>query len=316
LLVGAYGLVAVWDLDRKVVTDQLTGMAGGVNTLAFSPDGKLLAVAGGKPYSPGEVRLYDARSLKPLATLTGHKEVVLSEAFSPDSKRLATVSYDKTAEIWDLAERRSIGSIKDHSDTIQCVAFDREGKTLATGGMDRIVKLSDGMSGKGLLTINPDLKGILTLAFSPDGKFLVTSGESPEIRWWDVANMSETVSERGWIPARKMAGHTGSVQELRFSPDGNTLASAGADHTVRLWDAATGRLLRTLIDADDLLYAVAFSPDSKRIAAAGGDGLTRVWDVKTGSLIVILVEKQGGSLAVEPNGHYNVSANWKDLIHR
>jgi WD40 repeat protein len=249
-----------------------------------------------------------------VATLAAHKEVILNAAFSPDSKRLATVSYDKTAEIWDIDERRRIASIKGHSDTVQCVAFDREGKTLATGGMDRIVKLSDGVTGKGFLTINPELKGILTLAFSPDGKYLVTSGESPEIRWWDIGNMSETVSERGWIPARKLSGHNGSVYDLRFSPDGRTLASAGADRTVRLWDGSTGRLLRTLIEGDDLLYSVTFSPDSKRIAAAGGDGLTRVWDVKTGSLLIVLVQTKGGSLAVRPDGRYSVSANWKDLV--
>ncbi len=180
--------------------------------------------------------------------------------------------------------------------------------------MDRIVKLSDGVTGKGFLTINPELKGILTLAFSPDGKYLVTSGESPEIRWWDIGNMSETVSERGWIPARKLSGHTGSVNDLRFSPDGRILASAGADRTVRLWDGLTGRLLRTLIEADDLLYSVAFSPDSRRIAAAGADGLTRVWDVKTGSLQIVLVQTKSGSLAVRPDGRCSVSANWKDLV--
>src|SRR5262249_48013582 len=259
--------------------------------------GKGVGRGGGKSYGGGEVRLYDARSFQPVGTLAAHKEIILNLSFSPDSKRLATVSYDKTAEIWDLGERRRLASIKDHSDTVQCVAFDREGKTLATGGMDRIVKLSDGMTGKGNVTINPELKGILTLAFSPDGKYLVTSGESPEIRWWDLGNMSETVSERGWIPARKLAGHTGSVYDLRFSPDGRLLASVGSDHTLRLWDASTGRPIRTLIDADDLLYSEAFSPDSQRIAAAGGDGLTRIWDAKTGSLLMILVQKKGGWLA-------------------
>ncbi len=326
LLVGAFGRVVEWDLARKSVVRELDDMAGGVNSLLFSPDGKLLSVAGGKPFSPGEIRLYDAHAgLKPVATLAAHKEVILNQAFSPDSKRLATVSFDKTVEIWDIADRKRIASIQDHSDTVQCVAFDRQGKTLATGGMDRIVKLSDAVSGKGFLTINPELRAILTLAFSPDGKFLVTSGESPEIRWWDVTSIGDSVSERGWIPMRKLPGHTAPVYDLRFSPDGTMLATAGADHSVRLWDGSTGRPLRTLIDADDLQYGVAFAPDSKQIAAAGGDGLTRVWDAKTGALRLVLIQKQMARnplepkkssewLAVEPGGRYAASSGLNAIL--
>jgi hypothetical protein len=322
LFIGSFGRVIQWHLGRRAVIRELAGVAGNVNSLELSPDGRWLSVAGGNPFAPGEVRLYDTATLELAVTLEAHSEVILDQAFSPDSKRLATVSFDKTVEVWSVADRRRELQIRDHSDTVQCVAFDREGKRIATGSMDRTVKLTDAATGAGLLTINPELKGMLAVAFSPDSRYVLTAGESPEIRWWELADIGESVTERGWKPARRMAGHFAPVYDLRFSPDGTLLASAGADRTVRLWEGSTGRLVRTLIDADDLLYSVVFSPDSQRVAASGGDGLTRVWEARTGRLLLTLAQRPLAPkaaaewLAVAPEGAYEASPGLRESIRR
>jgi WD40 repeat protein len=85
LLTGSSGRVVVWDLDRRAMAEEIKGLTGSVNSLAFSPDAKLLSVAGGRPFAPGEVRLYDAQALKLAAQFAAHKEVILNQAFSPDS---------------------------------------------------------------------------------------------------------------------------------------------------------------------------------------------------------------------------------------
>ncbi len=322
LLTGSSGRVVVWDLDRRVVAEEISEVTGSVNSLEFSPDAKLLSVVGGRPFTPGEVRLYDARGLKPMARFAAHKEVILNQSFSPDSTRLATVSFDRTVEIWDVATRKRIAQIGDHSDTVQCVAFDPAGKRLATGSMDRTVKISDGVSGSGLLTINPELKGILAVAFSPDGRYVLTAGESPELRWWEVADIGESVTERGWTPSRKLQGHVGAVYHMRFSPDGSILATASGDRTVRLWDGKSGQQLRALVDADDLLYSVSFSPDSRLIAAGGGDGITRLWEVHSGKLLGLFVHRSMRRtapvewLAVDPAGRFEASPGLRDKVRQ
>ena len=321
LLVGFYGRVVVWDLAASGIVQELNDVAGSVNDLQFSPDGKLLSLVGGKPFSQGEIRFYDPRAqLRLVSSFAAHKETILTQAFSPNSQRLATAGLDKVVEIRDVATGKTIAEMKDHSDTVQCVAFSPKGDLLATAGMDRTIKISDGTTARGKMTISPEIKGFLAMAFSPDGKYVLTSGQSPEIRWWELATVADDLTESGWRPTRKMEGHVGPVQAMRFSPDGRLLATASADHSVCLWDGATGHLIRTLVDCDDLLYAVAFSPDSQLLAAGSWDGFVRIWDVNSGQLRITLVQKpltrDGRSewLAVSPDGRFDGSPEIRTLV--
>ena len=321
LLVGFYGRVVVWDLVESRIVQELNDVAGSVNDLQFSPDGKLLSVVGGKPFSQGEIRLYDpGAQLRLVSSFAAHKETILAQAFSPDSQRISTAGLDKVLEIRDVVTGKKTAEMTDHSDTVQCVAFSPKGDLLATAGMDRTIKISDGMTAKGKMTINPEIKGFLALTFSPDGKYVLTSGESPEVRWWELATVADDLTEGGWRPTRKFEGHVGPVQAMRFSPDGRFLATASADRTVCLWDGGTGHLIRTLVDCENLVYSVAFSPDSKLLAAGTWDGFVRIWDVNSGNLRITLVQKplsrerRSEWLVVSPDGRLDASTEFTKLV--
>ena len=79
--------------------------------------------------------------------------------------------------------------------------------------------------------------------------------------------------------------HAGAVRSIAYSPDGKTIASAGDDKVVRIWDAESGKELRVLKGHKDTIHQVAFSPEGKRILSTSSDRTARLWDPMTGGKI-------------------------------
>ncbi len=304
LLVGSYGRVAVWDLAAGRVERHLEGVEGAVHAVVVSPDGKQVAVAGGKPALSGGVLVYDLASPgKPLARLEGHGDVVYSCAWSPDSRRLATASLDKQVKLWEVAGGKEQFTVKDHSDFVYAVAFSPDGKFIASGGRDRSVKLFDAATGKSLRTLTGHNEPVLALAIAPDSQSVLSTGEEPAIRWWKLEDGSTF---------RTQGGHGKDVFEIQYSRDQTTLLTVSQDQTVRLWSAASGGQLKAFGSGGESLLAAALSPDGKRVAAGSWNGLVRVWDVASGRLLVLFFEGPGAAASPEylvatPEGYLSAS---------
>jgi WD40 repeat protein len=244
-----------------------------VYSVAFHPDGKVLASAGGNPYrrepdgrQRSEVKVWDARDGRLLHTLDGLAGMARRVAYSPDGKLLAA-TVDGVVRLWTAADgkpQRSLGGGRRSPDDL---AFSPDGKSLAAASVAGFVVLWDVATGKELRRLSVKARPS-RLAYRPDGKHLAVGCLQPAgVQVWDV--------EAG----RVLFQLSGDVRSLAYSPDGALLAIAG-NGVVRLADANTGQVHNTLGGHDGRVAAVAFSPDGRTLATAGADSTVRLWDVR------------------------------------
>jgi WD40 repeat protein/serine/threonine protein kinase len=228
-------------------------------------------------------------------------------AFSGDGTRLATAGESGCVAIRDGSTGRPVQTLRGHEGGVYSVAFSGDGTRLATAGRDGTIRLWDLATGRALYDMPPRHSGeAVGVAFSPDGLRIASCSGT----YWELGRRADRVGElviRDAASGRALVdlrGHTGSVHQAAFSPDGARLASAGGDGTVRLWDAATGAIVRELRGHSGVVMSVAFSPDGRLLASAGLDGMLRVWDAASGTPLVTLreLDERFLTLAFSPDG--------------
>ena len=192
---GGDGMVKLWDSATGKELFTLKRKDEGVNSVAFSPDGRLLA--SGEEHT---VKIWDSVTGKELFSLTGHtarnsRLPSRSVAFSPDSQRLASGSDDHTVKIWDSVTGKELFALKAHVSVVWSVAFSPDGERLASGSWDETVKIWDSATGKELFTLKGNAGDVNCVAFSPDGRRLA-SGNRGFIHLWETSVAPEVQDRR------------------------------------------------------------------------------------------------------------------------
>ncbi|BAZ49969.1 WD-40 repeat-containing protein [Nostoc sp. NIES-4103] len=241
---------------------------GGILSVAFSPDGKLLAMGD----TNGEIRLYQVSDWKQLLTCKGHTSWVLSLAFSPDGSILASSTTDYAVKLWDVNTGQCLQTLYGHEHEVWSVAFSPDNHTLVSGSDDQTLKLWSVCTGQCLLTFRGHTSWVLSVAFTKDGQMLVSGSDDQTLKLWNI-NTGECL--------KTFQGHCDGIRSIAVSPDGNMLASGSEDQTIKLWDINTGECLTTFQGHSNEIYSVAFSPQGDLLASGSFDQTIRLWSVST-----------------------------------
>lgn len=328
---GDSGVITVWSPESGLKkTFEIP--AKKINSLAFSPDNRKLAV--GTDSIGSFIQIVD------LATGTvsnlarepsdAHDQSVLSVEFSADGNRLLSASRSGKIKVWNLATRRVSVTLHRHRSAVQQAKFfpasqgQTQTKIVSVGNDGNAVVWQD-ESGKWISTASVKEKGIFrehrgpvfAVAISDDGKKIASAGHGGRILIWsdddlnsvdlveaielskNVANQTETL---------QLVGHTAPIRSLDFAKSSDMLVSGGHDNTVRVWDAGSGELVKVLRGHGRWVRGCVVSNNGRSVVSAGYDGAARFWDIEGYEELRVLRGKvlgghEDGIMAAEFSGN-------------
>lgn len=289
--------------DSKAELTVETGHSYYVRSVAFSPDGKIIASGSWDK----TIKLWNASSGIELKTLEGHPDFVGSVAFSPNGKLLASGSWDTNIKLWDVETGREIKSFYGHNGTVNSVVFSPDGETIISGSSDKSVRIWNITSGEVLKTLTGHTDEITSIAVSADGKFIASGSIDKTIKIWDLKSGREL---------KTFAGHTAEITSVAISKDTKTIASGSSDGTIKLWSVEKGKEIKTLSNLGESVESVVFSSDDTTLFSGGLDNTISQWNLENGRELRTFKGHTSSiySVAVNSDGKTIVSGSWDKTV--
>jgi WD40 repeat protein/serine/threonine protein kinase len=311
LMVNTDGMAEVRfvDLRRRKLIKKLPAHKDNGRSVAFSPDGQLIATAA------AEVILWDAKRLEKILQLD-HAAVVWDVAFSPDGRYLISAHGDGAILVWDVKERRRVANLNEHSAAVRAVAYSRDGRRLASSGEDESILVWNAGAGQKEAALIGHKTRVMGIAFSPDGRLLASCDSYGMLILWDIAR-GQPVRVTTNTDTQKVGNC------LTFSPDGRRVASSQGvfDISEDRWVVTFARGQLQIPEAlgfqTSSIYGADFSPDGKRlICTAAGKGGVAVFDTRNWEIVSYYQSDQLSLTAVKysPDGNLAVVATDEGVV--
>jgi WD40 repeat protein len=342
--------IQIWNSATGVArkNGRIKGSTDIINSIAISADGKWLAAGG----ADRKVRIYEFPTIKDKHELSGHTEAIHGVAFSRDSSKLVSVGGDFHVRVWESTTGAAIRAeapykgvvfsaafhpnsrsvlvggaepnvaklldaatlavrqvYEGHTAQVTAVAISHDGKTVATGSTDRSIKLFDAANGVCYRTVAGHAEEVTSLSFSPDGTRLASASLDHTCRIWELGSTEPIRVLGGDKPA-----HDRAVSSAAYSTNNRYVVTAGRDKLVKVWDAQTGELVKTLKGHKDAVTCAVFSPKGKYVLSCGGDKVLKRWDWAKGQVVRTYGGAKGHKRAViaaafSPDGKKIVSGS-------
>lgn len=319
-------VIRVWDVATG---DEVQTMSRpestGYRSVAWNRDGTrvltvTLTATEQQVGSGRKIVLWNTETGKEVVVLQGHESAVNSAVWSPDDKRIASASDDRTARIWDPNTGRELTVLKEHTRAVHTVSWNHDGTQLLTASDDSTARLWS-TTGTEVAVFAGHTGKVHTASWSPDSKRIATASEDKTARIWDVATgkslyvlgpHSRELGAAVWSPERTrlltvlhkaysvspeqtvrvcdaatgkelitLRGHTQGISSASWSPDGTQILTASWDKTARVWNTGPG-LIRTYSAHTADIVQFYWTPDSKQIVTTSNDGNLRVWNSANG----------------------------------
>jgi WD40 repeat protein/mono/diheme cytochrome c family protein len=293
LAVSGYHETLLYKADGSELVARLVGQSERVESIAFSPDAKTLAVTGGSPGRLGELQVWDVASRKLKYSLALTYDTIYGASWSTDGAKIAFGCADNTLRAVDAETGKQVLYQGAHSDWVLDTVFSLKGDYLISVSRDRSMKLVEVATQRfvdNITSITPGaLKGGLDAVDRHPAKDELLIGGAdgvPKIYQMLRTKKREIGDDYNLIKAYEAV--PGRIYDIGFNADGSRFvvgSSSNGTGEVRIYETASGKLLHKLEGQRGAVYAAAFNKSGKLVASAGFDGLVRLNDADTGKLV-------------------------------